>query len=255
MLWVAAALNNLAWAQTHPDAHLATLTLRLTGALPPAATLADDLAYHSLLRHLPRRTPGEEWQPAVSRLLERSPLTAAWLPQVGPDINRDLLLKELAGCAIQRMLRDRWLDLLPHPETLAHGRIDSGIARANVEIGRMLDVLLEYGGQDWLPFVLSFYEADCNLQQRGRNARLAWPLLDHIRTARVSNDPLVRRNAERLLARYRPLARLMADETVTRPYLYLDGRFLEQIALLLPAPAACLKLWPVAERSGDQVAR
>lgn len=241
-LWVGAALNNLAWAAKHADPQLLTATLRMVQALPAAADAGAALAYHGLLRHLDYASAMQDWLPVARQLTERSPLTAAWLPRIDERLDWALLLELLDHYPAKAALRDRLLALLPAPEALGRGLIESDIAIANAEAGRLLAGLLEHGGTPWRPFVLAFYEADCALQRRGDKEHPIWPALDHARTARVSDDPLLRRNAERLLARYRPLAGLLADETLVRPYLYLDGRFLEQIGALIPPAAARLRL-------------
>jgi hypothetical protein len=241
-LWAGAALNNLAWSAARADPRLLTATLRMVEALPAASSAEAALAYHSLLRHLVRIDAPQDWLPVARQLVARSPLTAAWLPRIGEQFDWALLLDLLSHPPIRAALRDRLLSLLPRPEALSQGRIDTDIAMANAETGRLLAGLLEHGGLSWRPFVLALYEADCALQRRGDDERPQWPLLDRLRAARASDDPLLRRNAQRLLARYGPLAGLLADERLVRPYLYLDAHFLEQIGALLPPPAARVKL-------------
>jgi hypothetical protein len=232
-LWAAAALNNLAWAATRPDPRLLTATLRLADALPAAETLEAALAYHCLLRRLDGQAPGADWQPVVRRLLDRSPLTAAWLPSLGERLRWPLLLELLQPPPLRAALRDRLLGLLPAPEALS--RIDGDTALANAEAGRLLAGIAEHGGPAWQPFLLELYEADCLLGRRGSDERPTWPHLEWIRQARLNDDKLLQRRAERLLERYRPLVPLLADPELVRRYLYLDGAFLQQIAALQPA--------------------
>ena len=241
-LWVGAALNNLAWSAAHADPRLLTATLRMVQALPAAPDAESALAYHCLLRHLEHTSAAQDWLPVARMLVERSPLTAAWLPRLDEQIDWALLLELLSRRSIGAALRDRMLELLPPPETIGRARIETEIAKANAESGRLLAGLIEHGGACWQSFVLAFYEADCARQRRGTEERPEWPLLDQLRAARTSDDPLLRRNAERILARYRPLAALMPEERLLHPYIYLDVRFLEQIGALLPPITPRLKL-------------
>jgi hypothetical protein len=234
-LWVGAALNNLYLSSTRPDARLLTITLRLVDALPAATTCDAALAYHSLLRHLAGWSPAQEWQPVAHRLLDRSPLTALWLPYVSEHVSWTVACDLLQSNALRVLVRDRLLSLLPPPEALAAGRIDSTVARANQRAGQVLEALLEHGGDAWLPFVLECYEADCERQRRGTEAHATWPLLTLLHQTQRQSDSLQRRNARLLLDRYRPLAALIDDETVFRAYNRLDGPFLTELGLLLAA--------------------
>lgn len=229
-LWVAAIMNNLAWASSHPDPGLPTISLRLSQALPPARDLATEIAYHSLLRHIEQLSPAPEWQPVVRNLLVCSPLTAAWLPRLDAPLDQDRLAGLLAHPPLLKALRDRWLSLAPAPSEVRRG-ISAESASANAAVGELLGRLLA-SGEQWRPFALSFYEADCALQQRSGSTGPIWPLIEQLRAARVGADPRQRRYAERILARYRPLAKLLADTDALRPYLHLDVRFLVQIGAL-----------------------
>jgi hypothetical protein len=233
-LWVGAALNNLALSATRPDKRTLTVTLRLTEALPPATSPAAALAYHSLLRHLVRWPPTPEWQPVAHRLLARSPLTALWQPHIGEQTDWNVMLALLACEPLRILVRDRLLGVLPPPERFQQQHLDTQIARANATTGRILGALLEHGGAAWQPWVLAFYEADCARQRRGTEAEPVWPLLTWVRRAQRQGDALTRRNVDRVLARYVPLGELMRDEMVVRPYLQLDGRFMEQLGQVLP---------------------
>jgi hypothetical protein len=96
--------------------------------------------------------------------------------------------------------------------------------------------------------VLACYEADCFMQRRGNDEHPTWPLLEYLRVLRASDDVLQRRNAGRMLARYRTLVALLEAGAPLSRYLYLDGRFLQQVAHLLPSGAAHLNLRPVNAR-------
>jgi hypothetical protein len=247
VLWVGAALNNLARATTHPSPRLLTITLRMVEGLPVASTREAALAYHSLLRHLERITPppgSEGWQRVVSLLLRCSPLTAAWLPRPDAIGSWELLLAMLREPAIAAMLRDRWLNLLPPPETLLEQSIATSQARANVELGRLLEGVVEQDRDVGRQTLLVFYEADCLLQRRGSDNRPTWPLLRWLHMTRGSSESLVRRNGERVLVRYRPLAPLLARETLLQPYTQLDIRFLEPLGALL-VTSKHMRMWRV----------
>lgn len=234
-LWVAAALNNLVWSVQHPGKRLLTVTLRLAQALPPATDLSAVLAYHSLLGHLDDLTGdltvAPNWQAIVTLLLERSLLTAAWLPRISQPFDWPQLLALLQHPPLQVALRDRLLRL-PHTPDI------------NREVSRLLAGLLAYGGPAMHPLVLTVYEADCRLQRSGSREQPTWTILEQITSMRGSNDPLERRNAERLLLRYRPLAALLDQPALLRPYTHLDARFLTRLADLLPTGAAQLQLHP-----------
>jgi hypothetical protein len=219
-LWVGAALNNLAWSASRSDPSLLNVTLRLARALPLAGDTEAALAYHSLLRHLDPQALAEDWQPVVTLLLERSPLTAAFLPRVVEKFDWPHLLALLRYRAIQVALRDHLLALPLEPAVC-------------LEVGRLLEGLLEHGGPQLRPFVLAFYEADCAFRREVSQRQPYWPLFDQVRAARISSDARVRRNANRLLARYRPLAALLADTATLRLYTRLDHLFLIQIGDLM----------------------
>ncbi|WP_124681924.1 hypothetical protein [Candidatus Viridilinea mediisalina] len=230
-LWLAAALNNLAWAAERPDPRLLGLTIHLARALPTARDGATALAYHSLLRYVPQLLPHSDWLPVVRLLLTSSPLSEAWLPRRARL--RPLLLELLGQPSIQMALRDRWLSLWPDLAT-AQATVPLTQATANVELGGLLGDLLEHD-QAWQRFILSFYEADCYLQRQGDHAQPSWPVLVALgQAAQTSNDVRQRRHATRTLTRYQPLATLLQDERRVRPYLYLDGRFLSLVADLVP---------------------
>ncbi len=232
-LWVAVALNNLAWAADRPDPRLLTVTLRLAQALPPAVDLAAALAYHSVLQHLPRSTTPADWRPVARQLVACSPLTALWLPELNTPFAWDLARDLLHHPPVQVALRNHWLTLLP--AAVAAPRIlPMACAEANRELGRVLTALLDRDN-GWHPFVLAFYEADCAMQRRGCPERPEWPLITQLGAARISTDPLQRRRAEHLLSRYRPLLSLMHNPAGLSPYVHLDVRFLTLIADLLPA--------------------
>jgi hypothetical protein len=244
-IWAGAVVNNLWYAAAYPDGRLLDCTLRLARALPTADTRPAALAYHSLLRVLDSLTPAREWQPVVRLLLERSPFTAAWLPRIAEPYDWSLLLRLLEPHPLRAALRDRVLSLLPSPDMLRDS-LDTDTARANAEAGRLLTGLLEHGGAAWQPFVLACYEADCLIQRRGSDERPIWPLLERLRGLRSSDDTLQRRNAGRILARYRALVALREAGAPLSRYLYLDGRFVQQLAHLLPSAAARLHLRPVS---------
>lgn len=232
-LWLAAALNNLAWASEYPtpDPRLLNLTLRLARALPSARDEATALAYHSLLRYLPHLLPHADWLPVVRLLLATSPLSEAWLPRRSRV--RPLLRDLLRHTPVQAALRDRWLSLWPDLAT-AQATVPLTMATANAELGGLLGDLLDQG-ETWQPFVLSFYEADCYLQRQGSRAQPTWPVLTTLgHVAQQASDIRQRRHAARTLSRYRPLATLLQDERRVRPYLHLDGRFLALVADLVP---------------------
>jgi hypothetical protein len=119
--WVAAAMNNLVWAATHPSKRLLSITLRLVESIPPAATCEAALAYHSLLRHMEYRPRphDDHWEPVVAGLRKCSPLTGAWLPYRDSDYPWPQLLDLLREPPLYAALRDRWLSLLPPPDTIA----------------------------------------------------------------------------------------------------------------------------------------
>jgi hypothetical protein len=240
-LWVGAALNNIAWAGSRTEPRLFTITLRMSRALPAASSVEAALTYHSLLRHIETMRPAQEWQPVIRALLERSPLTAAWLPRVSDALEWSLLLDLLTHHPVRAALRDRILALLPQPVATNLHALDTPTAVANAEVGRLLEGLLQQGGAAVQPFVLALYEADCMVQRRGSDEHPEWPLMTNLHAARHDHDPLLRRNANRVLARYRPLAALLGDEALLRPYTYLDGRFLEHISNLLSHPTARLR--------------
>jgi hypothetical protein len=233
-LWIAAALNNVALATGRPDDRLHTITLRLTAALPPAETHAAALAYHSLLRHLPRFTPSKDWDAVVHQMVQKSPLTALWLPWAEGDIDWQAALTLLAQPPLQRMVRDRLIGLLPPPDVLMRGRIATDVARSNQMTGHLLAALLAHGGTDWLPLMLTIYEADCERQRRGTADNPEWPLLTLLHQAQQSGDPLQRRNAKWLLTRYAPLKEWLHDDPLFTPYFRLDVHFLTGLAPLLP---------------------
>ena len=174
-LWVAAALNNLAWAVGRPDPRLLTVTLRLVQALPPANDPAAALAYHSVLQHLASIDTPQDWKPVVQQLLTRSPLTAIWLPRLDEHLAWDVALALVGHAPVQAALRDRWLALLPDVVAVRY-MLSSECAELNVEIGLLLAALLKRG-DGWQPFVLAFYEADCAMQRRGSLDRPVWPTL------------------------------------------------------------------------------
>lgn len=225
-LWVAALLNNLAWATQHPNDRLLTVSLRLVRALPPAPDMNAALAYHSILCRLDDLAPPATWQPVVRLLLIRSPLTAAWLPSLDAAFDWALFEQMLEQLPLRFALFDRWLALLPDPadpQALTTQR-----ARANHELGRLLGALLQRDPQ-WQPLVATFYEADCHRQRRGDEAHPTWPLLDALRASRQSNDPRQRQHAKYASERYRPLVALRTNPALLRTYSRLDSRFLEQI--------------------------
>lgn len=231
ILWLAAALNNLAWAAEHPDPRLLSLTMHLARALPNARDSATALAYHSLLRYLPQLLPHSDWLPVVRLLLATSPLTEVWLPR--RSTLRPLLLELLRQPSLQRALRDRWLSLWPELAT-AQATVPLTQATANAELGGLLGDLLAQS-DTWQPFILSFYEADCYLQRRGSHAQPSWPVLAALGyAAQHATDIRQRRHAARSLARYRPLTALLQHEQLVRPYLHLDGRFLALVADVVP---------------------
>jgi hypothetical protein len=233
-LWLAAVLNNLVWARRVADPQLLNISLRLARALPPAHDLPAALAGHSLLQHLAQITPPDDWRPVLSELLARYPLTAAWLPRCGEQLDWTALQALLEPPPLQALLRDRWLSLAPGSADTAMHAWD--LALANAEIGSLLEGLLN-ADAGWLAFVLEFYEADCELQRRERAGQPEWPLLAQLRSARHDRDPLRQRRARRSLDRYRPLADLLRrDSRLLRPYTRLDPRFLVQLAELLPEP-------------------
>lgn len=232
-LWAAAALNNLAWSVTHPDPQLQIRSLRLVQALSPATDLASIIAYHSVLRHINQLDPDPAWQPVAHELIARSPLTALWLPRIDGPLSQETLVDLLTQRPLRSILRDRWLSLTPNADEVRRG-ISTSCATANATVGTLLGQLLTCG-EHWRPVVLSFYEADCALQQQGNRNHPTWPMIEQLRMARISIDPRQRRNAERLLTRYRPLAALLAEEAALRPYLQLDVRFLVQIGTLCRA--------------------
>ncbi len=237
-LWLGAVLNNIAWANTHSNSHLLPQTQRLVQAIPAASSEADALAYHSLLRFLDNMAPSKPWIPIVHLLLARSPLTSVWLPRSGEQLNWkeanwSLLLALLSHRPVRAALRDRLLLLLPAPRALGQGEIDVSTANVNQQIGQLLAGLLSHD-IGLRPFVLEFYEADCERQRCGSNEQPVWPLLEYVSSARISSNPLARRNADRLLSRYRPLAAMLHDMVLLQTYERLDGRFLARIGTLLP---------------------
>lgn len=227
-LWVGAALNNLAWAATQPSPspRLVTMTQRLVQQVPPATTRAAMLAYHSMLRHIVRLPlPPTDWDAVIAELVRRSPLTAVWLPRVDGREPWPQLLALLNEPPVQAGMRDRWLGLLPTPDELVQHGITTAQARTSAEVGRVLEYVREHGGEAGQHVVLTFYEAECLLHRHGSEEQPVWPLLRWIHTTRGSSDPLVRRTARRVLARYRPLWPLLMQDAVLRRYRYLDGRF------------------------------
>jgi len=244
LLWIAAALNNAAWAVQRPDPRLLTITLRLSEAIPAAADPDEALAYHSLIRHLPRLTLAEDWLPVAQRLFDRSPLTAAWLPRRNGALS-PALIDLLGYYPVQVELRDRWLALLPDEQS-ARRTIPAAMAAANAELGQLLRDLLALDA-GWRPFTLAFYEADCAFQRRGSDERPAWPLIDALgAAARQERDLARRRYAQKTLYRYAPLVDLITDEASARPYLHLDGRF--QDLVVEAVPHRQLKLWRAVDR-------
>lgn len=230
-LWVAAALNNLAWAVQRPDSRLLTVTLRMVKALPAATDPDTALAYHSLVRHCTTLTPPADWLPIERLLVARSPLTCAWLPHREATLPATLcdLLRQYP---VQVALRDRWLSLFPDLDAVRR-TVPLACANANAEIGGLLSDLVAESCA-WHPFVLAFYEADCMLQHQGSLESPTWPIISALGAARKGSDARQRRHAEKVLARYRPLVNLMADEALVRPYLHLDVRFMTLLADSLP---------------------
>lgn len=226
--WVGAVLQNMAWAGQQAAARPLAVSMRLVQALPPAADLAAMLAYHSLLRYREQIVVAPDWQVLWREVLLRSPLSAAWFLHPDVPLRHEVLVALLTQPPLRAALRDRWLALAPDAREVRHG-LTLERAGANAALGIVLGQLLA-AGDAWRPFVLSFYEAECTLLRRGDDHRPEWPLLTHLRAARNAVDPRQRRLAERTLIRYRPLRLLMHDEAALRPYLYLDVRFLEQIA-------------------------
>lgn len=248
-LWVGAILNNLVLATTRPDARLLTITLRLTEALPPATTWDTALAYHSLLRHLACCVPpGDDWQPVAHRVLAHSPLTALWLPYIDAHISWEVVLDLMQDRPLRALVHDRLLALLPPPEAQEPQAITRTLARANHTVGQILTALLEQGGPDWRPFVLAFYEADCERQRRGTDEHPTWPLLTLVRRTQRDGDAFQRRNAGWLLARYRPLAAMLHDETIFVPYSRLDGRFLSELGAIVSTRGSGMSFRPMNGR-------
>lgn len=208
-LAVGAALNNLAWSRHRTDKRLQTITRRLTEALPAAASVEQALAYHALLRFLTAIPTTQEWQPVITDLLERSPLTAAWLPSIPPQCDWSRLLALLHHCPVRVALRDRLLALPQAPAT-------------NLALGALLDGLLEHGGAAIQPFLLEFYEADCWLHTQMHQAHPVRTLLARVRRAHAGDDPLARRHATRLMARYRALRTLLDNGVPHQRYAKLD---------------------------------
>ena len=247
-LWAATALNNLVWALQRPDPRLLTVTLRLAQALPAATDPATALAYHSLLRHLDRLELASDWLPVARLLVARSPLTAAWLPRREEQLS-PVLLDLLRQPPVQVALRDRWLGLLPDLAAVRR-TVSLECATANAELGSLLGALLEHNAE-WQPLALAFYEADCLLQRQGSREQPTWPGVTALGTAaRYGADARQRRHAERVLARYRPLVALLADEALVRPYLHLDGRFLMLVADMMPHVRLKLRRMP-SDRIAD----
>lgn len=239
MLWVAAALNNAAWAVRRPDPRLLTITLRVSEAIPPAADADEALAYHSLIRHVARLNLADDWRCVAQRLIERSPLTSGWLPRCNSTLS-PLLIHLLRCYPVQADLRDRWLTILPDEQSARH-TLPSAVAMVNAELGQLLRDLLAFDPV-WQPFVLAFYEADCAFQRRGSVEKPTWPVLEALgAAARQERDPVRRRYAQKTLYRYAPLVDLMADEACIRPYLYLDVQFQTLVADVVPHRQ--LKLW------------
>lgn len=243
VLWVAAVLNNLALRNTHTDPRLRTITLRFSAALPPAVTLEEALAYHSLLRHLPTLWPQglagqeqeqhDEWEAVVRRLVLRSPLTALCWPFATERLDWQVVRMQQAHRQLRLLLWERLLELLPVDMTRQQ-LLDRCIARANARAGDLLAALLDHDDETkWgQRFVLMLYEADCQRQRRDRATGPTWPLLTLLGRAIHSDDALTSSNARLLLKRYRPLVGLPIQ--VTRPYTWLHAHFLTQLEQLVP---------------------
>lgn len=241
-LWVAAALNNLCWAQQHPDPRLLTITLRLVQALPSANQHDTAIAYHSILRFLHHLSPDPAWQPVVRALQQSNPLTAALWPHCDTHFQWPLFLDMMRIHAYQCLFRDRFLSLscaLRDDEQLS---LDSHVAQAHAHHGRLMSGILEHGGQDYYGLLLALYEADCALLRHGDMHHPTWPMLPHLGASRGSNDPLVRRNANRILRRYHALISLSATPALLHPYHALDARFIEQLATVMPSPRLPLRI-------------
>lgn len=240
VLWVAAVLNNLAVRHTHTNPRLLTITLRLSEALPPAATLEAALAYHSLLRHLSTLWPhdiGEweqgdaAWETVVRRLVVRSPLTALCWPFGTEHLDWQVVMMLLKYRPLSVLVWERLLELLPADMTEPQLQ-DRRMARANARAGDLLAALLAHGDRWGQHFVLTLYEADCERQRRDCTIGPTWPLLTLLRRAIRSDDTLIRSNARLLLKRYSPLVKL--PDALPRPYARLHTQFLYQLESLVP---------------------
>lgn len=233
-LWLGVVLYHLAWLHDHPDAHLRTFTQRMIAVLPVAEDLATQIGYHSLIWawiRAQRYLLAASLQPLLRDLFARSPLSAVWFLHLDVLPSPQMLSSLLTYAPVRAVLRDHWLDLGLRPAEVRRGLRPERVA-ASAAVGRLLDQMLVLDVV-WRPRVLVFYEVECMLLREGDEDRPQWPLFDQLRLARLHGDARLRRLVERALERYRPLRTIMmTDAASLHPYIYLDVRFLEQIARL-----------------------
>ncbi len=233
-LWLGAILYQMSSLHDHSDAHLLTFTQRMIAALPVAEDLATQIGFHSLIWAWMRARRGilaDHLQPLLRDLLARSPLSAVWFLHLDVLSSPQMLSSLLAHAPVRAALRDHWLDLGLRPAEVRRGLQPERVA-ASAAVGTVLGQVLALDAA-WQPWVLEFYEMECMFLRQGDEERPQWPLLEQLRLARMHGDARQRRLVERALERYRPLRTIMKSEAASlRPYIYLDVRFLEQIARL-----------------------
>nr|WP_044200548.1 hypothetical protein [Oscillochloris trichoides] len=233
-LWLGVALYHLARLHEHPDEDLFTLTQRMIAVLPVADDLATQIGYHSLIWawiRAQRYLLATSLQPLLRDLFARSPLSAVWFLHLEVLPSPQMLSSLLTYVPVRSVLHDHWLDLGLRPAEVRRGLSPERVA-ASAAVGRLLDQMLALDVV-WRPRVLVFYEVECMLLRQGSEEHPQWPLLEQLRLARMHGDARQRRLVERALERYRPLRTIMmTDAASLRPYIYLDVRFLEQIARL-----------------------
>ncbi|WP_129628735.1 hypothetical protein [Candidatus Oscillochloris fontis] len=233
-LWLGAVLYQIAWLHDHPDEDLITFTERMIAALPVAEDLPTQIGYHCLIWAWMRAQRGiiaDHLQPLLRDLLARSPLSAVWFLHLEVLPSPQMLSSLLVYTPVRAALRDHWLNLGLRPAEVRRGLRPERVA-ASAAVGTLLGQLLALDVV-WQPWVLDFYEVECMLSRQGNDERPQWPLLEQLRLARVHGDARQRRLVERAMKRYRPLHTIMKSEAASlRPYIYLDVRFLEQIARL-----------------------
>lgn len=236
-------------------------TARLVSTLPPARSSEEAIACHAVLRGVEAALPhiGPERARLMHAVIERSPLTALWSPDLHtPTALNDIASELLHGCPVDgqgdgKAWKDGegWVDvvssLLADPRIAGWvrnrwlGMPETRLACRNV--GLLLEALRRRGGHR--SFILEFYEAygyfrsETRTNELGEQVRV-WPMLLEIekllRTPGDSEAAIrVNRWGNEYFMKFRPLVQIIIAENVVPPdYALLSREFAVAVQSLLP---------------------